>query len=247
MNESQTNMPERSLDERIALLENRLVTMERTTKRWRTGFIGALASAALLVLMGAGPGGIPDLIQAHAFQVVDMEGKPIIALSGNAGGGGMMMVFNGNGKPIVLAGASASGGVLGISNDQGAPLALMEATPSGGTVSTRGANGLNLAQMGARAEGGIFVLNNGSGVNNVVLRTEAAGGALDLNGPQGKRLVSALGSRSGGGIVVLDTAGAARTTISCGDDTGVISLFGTSGKIRWQAPSLGFSGGEFGQ
>ena len=227
-----------SNNDRLRVLEERVGRLEKKEQGWRRGFMAMAGVLALVVFVAAGPGDVPAVVQAKSFQMVNDAGRPLVVLASNDAGG-IMMAFNNDGKPVALAGASVEGGVVGISSSEGAPIALMEATGVGGAISTRNNAGIAVSQIGARPDGGALVINNGDGTNNVVLRTSEHGGAVDINSSAGRRVISALASKSGGGMVLLDTLSKPQMTFTCGEENGIISLFGNDGKIRWQAPNKG--------
>lgn len=230
-------------NETIAALEARLNRLERSARRWRTTVLGMGLALAAVVLVAAGPGGAPELIEARKFQVVDAGGNPMIALSSNSMGG-MVLIYNNSKSPVVVAGASPAGGAMGISNRQGNPVGLMEATAVGGSILAKSNDGRDLAAIGSRGDGGALVINNAAGKNALVLRTQNNSGQLDINGAHGKPVFSALAYGLGGGMVLVDTTGTPRITMVCDDRSGVVSLFNPEGGMTWQAPNAGFMGGK---
>jgi len=113
---------------------NGLETQVRTLKRIVYGF-GCLLVAGIVV--GATSlQTVPDLIQAKSFRVVNDEGKASVLISADEDGG-MVGIFNKNGKPVVSMYAKADGcGGLNLSKKDGKSVVLISADADGGMLIT---------------------------------------------------------------------------------------------------------------
>jgi hypothetical protein len=120
----------------MTTIESRLAALERQLRFHRLVIAGLLVALVALVGYGATEG-VPEEIRARHFVAVDEEGKPGAVVAA-PGGGGALLIFNKDGKPIIGASADANGaGQITIFNKvgkQGVALGGMGSSGGGGVV-----------------------------------------------------------------------------------------------------------------
>ena len=138
-----------STDTRIESLENQV----RTLKRMLFGVFGLVLVGGLLAATSLQ--GVPEVIQAKKFQVVNDEGKVLAALGQGTygsfltlrnkseevfavlytdGDGSVLSIYNKDGKRGAAILANASGGVVDIANKEGKSVAVVDANADGSGV-----------------------------------------------------------------------------------------------------------------
>ena len=135
-------------EERIESLESQL----RTFKRLFYGF-GCLLVAGIALAATTMQQGVPEVIQAKKFQVVNDEGKQLIELMASAEGG-FLAISNKDGKAVAGLAATANGGVLDISNKAGKIIAALYASPNGGGLGIGDNSGQVLFEVPAKEAAG---------------------------------------------------------------------------------------------
>ena len=149
-----------------------LETQVRSLKRMLLGLCGAVVLGALLAATTLD--GVPDVVRAGTFEVVNADGQAVVSLTAND-----------------------SGGLVQIRNGGGAVLVQLKAHPEGGTISTHDGLGRVLTLMGGNERGsGAFQTRNNQGRTLVVLGTgPAGGGAVSTEDGKGEK-TSVLPERS---------------------------------------------------
>ena len=106
-------------EERIAVLELQYRTMKRIVLgvAWVISLNFAICS---LIIVGyfVSTTNVPDVIQTKKFEVLNDEGKTVVALA-TTKDGGVLRILNKDGKTVVGFGADADGGYFDILNKDG--------------------------------------------------------------------------------------------------------------------------------
>jgi hypothetical protein len=80
-----------NIEQRLAAVEDRQRDLARSLGRWRLACAGLAIAAVGMIVVAAGPdggvAGVPDVIQARKFEVVDGNGKSICSIEQVAGNG----------------------------------------------------------------------------------------------------------------------------------------------------------------
>jgi len=90
--------------------------------------------AAVAYAAGKATGGVPDVIRAQRFEVVDSQGRVRVALSvadEDTGSASTLVLFDGEGKRGAVLRVMANGGLFALSDDKGQPCAALIACPAG--------------------------------------------------------------------------------------------------------------------
>ena len=117
------------LKAQVKTLDAALAKQSRRTKHMSCGF-GCLFVAGI-ALAATSMQGVPDVIQAKKFEVINDEGKQVVEMIASAEGG-FLAISNKDGKAVAGLAATANGGVLDISNKAGKIIAALYASPDGG-------------------------------------------------------------------------------------------------------------------
>ncbi|MCH8151436.1 MAG: hypothetical protein IH830_03570 [Planctomycetes bacterium] len=114
-------------------LEEGLEKLQRANRRNRL-FIALFVLIALAIAVIRAPAAssdeVPEVIRAHAFEVVDDEGRVLIALHRPAGSANIE-VFNRDGVPVVTIMGRPRFGAIATYNGGGGPLVRIGNTPVG--------------------------------------------------------------------------------------------------------------------
>ena len=136
-------------------IEQRLRRLERQCHWYRNLFILAVLVLVALLTHGATKP-IPDVIRAKSLEVIDMEGRPMVALR-TISGGGAIWVFNRQGETAgVLTADETGGGLLNM-------------------ISREGRNGVLILGSNSEGTGGAVTVFNGAEKEVVTLRTNSLG------------------------------------------------------------------------
>lgn len=140
----------------------------RSLKRMLVGVFGLVVVGGLLAATSFQ--GVPDVIQAKKFEVLNGEGQSVVLLSAN-NSGGLFEVRNGKGVRLVQLTAHPEGGTISAHNGQGKPLILMGGNESGGgALQTTNNQGHTLVTLGTNtAGGGIVFTENGNGERTSIM------------------------------------------------------------------------------
>ena len=159
---------------RIVALESQLRTLKRLFYGTACLLLAGVAVAATNMQ------GIPDVIQAKKFEVVNKNGKPVAQLGADEDGG-IARVFGNNREEVVVLSASKSGGVLNIKSKAGSQMASITSSPEGAILSTHNGQGKVLVLMGGNDRGsGAIQTRNNKGNTLVSLGTNTGGGGRVL-------------------------------------------------------------------
>ena len=139
------------LKAKIKTLDVALAKQSRTFNRMFYGF-GCLFMAGI-ALAATSMQGVPNVIQAKAFQVVDDEGKVMAALVEGATNG-VLTIFNKDGKIVARMDANAAGGLFGINSKDGKRVAGLSAQPDGGLLGINNKDGEIVVGLGSDPDGG---------------------------------------------------------------------------------------------
>lgn len=135
--------------------EQRLQRLERQCSTYRNLFILAgLVAVALLTYGATKP--LPEVVRARIFEVIDLAGRPMVALR-TISGGGAIGIFNRQGEPAgVLTADETGGGLLNM-------------------ISGEGRNGVLILGSNADGTGGAVTVFNRAEKEVVTLRTDGSG------------------------------------------------------------------------
>lgn len=133
-----------------AEIARRLEKLERDNRRLKGfAFATIILAAALGAIYATHP--VPQVIRAHAFEVIDNSGKVRAKMAVPRSGGAVVGILDAQGHPLALLGESA----VGLADAQGHSRATMTVNQSGVSgVSLSDAEGHPRAQMEVDASGG---------------------------------------------------------------------------------------------
>lgn len=167
-------------------LEIRVAALERANRRYRL-FFGVIALAAVTAVISGAGGGVPDKVQAKAFEVVNDSGTVLATMN----------IYQGNGAVSTM-------------NAQGKYLTDIVPTKSGagGIVTYDGAEHQNLKITDVAGGGGSLVINNASGEGVLDIGHNNLGaGSLTCRNKDGKKIVLVTSdTEHSGAILTYDTA-----------------------------------------
>ena len=201
-------------------VEERLMRLERSSRRWRTCCLGLLAVIGIGLLAAAEKPPAPaEIIQAKRFELIDPQGHPAIVLQAKADGASLVVWGPDHEHAAVLVGQQKRAALMLMKNSD-APEVFAEAVDQGGQI------GVTDGKAGAEATG-----------------TRAA---LNLTGsPGGFKLVQIVNGKPESGIsfsnlgaaIELRTPGSkAVTRIIGADKGGFVEIRNTQGEPTWSAP-----------
>lgn len=141
----------------------------------------ALTLAAVQSGSPASKPALPEVVRAHAFELVDVEGRVIAELRADAGGNAMLAMRNSNKEVAIHASAASPGGsVRFYSSDQKEQAGVEVIAGSvGGEITTKNRGGQVISRLATsqRDLGGELVLYDAAGIpTHLLARTPASGG-----------------------------------------------------------------------
>ena len=178
----------------------------KTLKRMCYGF-GCLVVAGI-ALAATSMQGVPDVIEAKAFYVVNDEGKCVISLDQSEGG--ELSIRDKDGKPVARLNSYYYGARLDIYNNEGKEVAIFGANPDGGTLAIGNKDGKSAAQLNATEDGGELKIKNGDGPALAALGASPLGGGLIIANKDERAVVGlAVTPEDGGALVLMNKDGKA--------------------------------------
>ncbi len=165
-------------------LEEGLEKLQRANRRNRL-FIALFVLIALAVAVIRAPAAsndeVPEVIRAHAFEVVDDEGRVLIALH-RPGGSANIVVFNRDGTPVVTIMGTKEFGAIATYDGKGGPLVSLRSTSvgTGAVVVSKAATGKQLVTLAGDKNGGVLRVMNSlvPGTPVCILRVDDEGDGL---------------------------------------------------------------------
>ncbi|MCH2149510.1 MAG: hypothetical protein MK095_08770 [Phycisphaerales bacterium] len=188
------------ITQRIDSLEDRLARRESQLRRHRLALVGLAAVAPVALLLAADYTRFQH-IQMSKMEIVDEQGKVVLALSGNdAGGqidvwnadsknvlrlsankhGGDVAVWNTNGNSVAGAWATADGGAIATWDDQGARTARIDSADGLGKLALYAGGDTPLLGLIAGENGGALVANHADGMSSIKVEPNEFGSGMDL-------------------------------------------------------------------
>ena len=169
------------LAERLEILERELDRRQRQVTRYRRwlGATGALAIAGV-GLFGAQPApspNVPEVLRAKRFEVIDDNGRLVLAASATPQGG-QLDLWNNTGDNLLRAGCNRFGGDLAVWNTEGSNVFGAFATEEGGESALWNAAGVRVLRTHAGADGGTIDIHNAKDEPILTQTVTAAGGAI---------------------------------------------------------------------
>ena len=144
-------------EDRINILESQVRTLKRIV------CLVCCLLVAGVVVSATQSQGVPDVIHAKSFEVVNDDGTAIVQLGPRSEGVGMITTKNNRGQEIVRLGVTVSGkGFIKTMNGNGEVLVQLGVTTDGeGIVKTMSGNGRALVLLGGlRGQGGVWTYND---------------------------------------------------------------------------------------
>ncbi len=177
-----------SHDTTLAQLQNQLNDLKRDlavshrhTRRWRRGVIAAAALGGGLLLLGAADITRLDVVRAHRLEILNGDGRVVLAAGGDALGG-RLDVWTPTGDNIIRLGGNENGGDLAIWNDTGVNIAGLWATDAGGTIAAWNRGGKRGATVSANDDGGRIDI--GTAIDAITCRIGSGEDAIVLDHPE---------------------------------------------------------------
>lgn len=222
-----------SADE-LTILKHRLARLERGQRRFRSFGLLAILGLGFLAVMGqAGPGVVPEVIEAKRFVVKDSSGRNLAALGTDRDGAPLLVLTNRDGAlGATLEVTAARRPALTLYDRAGHSRAIM-------AVDSEGSPSLSLNDKTGAPRLGLAVATQGSG--GLVLYG-------DKNTP---RASLGLGTSWSPYLVFMDDGGALRTALGHSDALPPaltktfrladysMTLLNASGGMVWSAPQKG--------
>lgn len=232
-------------------IEERIVKLERKNHLWRLAAVGLglLLVAAAVTSCGntdakfspqdakstsntASAKGIPDVMRARSFEVVDDEGTPVVRLTDEELGG-RIETRNAEGELVSVVSATEGGqGALWTYDGKGQPLVTIAATEDEGDVAlTLSRKGKPVVNIASDVDGGTFSTFNGKGepLVSIASMENGVGGALSL-ARKGQRSVGILSTEDGGALVALNSEEQPSVIIAATDNGGELTTCNGKGK-----------------
>jgi len=191
-----------AIERRLTALERDLATSRRSARRYRI-----LAGALLGTLAGLGgmaataERSVADVIHARRFEVLDDDGKLLMALSAGTFGG-QVDIWNRGEQNLIRLGGSAQGGDVALWNKSGVNVFGAYATRDGGMASIWNNDGRQVFSAASKSDGGGQIdLGNKSGQTVATLNTiPEVGAALAIRNDIGKKMLIVGAHEHGGAI-----------------------------------------------
>ena len=158
-------------DTRIESLESQV----RTLKRMLFGVFGLVVVGGLLAATSLQ--GVPDVVKAKSFEVVNDEGKPVVLIDSGAYGGSWR-IDNNEGKPVAQIFSRAEGVVVAVSNKEGKPVVGINASASGGVLGVFDKDRKIVVGLYADTGGGLLAISNKDGERVALIRAGADGNGV---------------------------------------------------------------------
>ena len=192
------------LERRLNTLEKEVATVSRTALRYRS-----LCAFMLLMFLGLGTlaatnrSSVLDVIQTRRLEVLDRDGKLVLAASSETFGG-QLDLWNKEGQNLLRASSSVQGGDLAIWNKGGTNVFGAFATPTGGETGVWNTDGKRVFRVSTKsAGGGKLDLANENGRTVVAIDTiKDIGAAIAIMNTQGNQMFTA-GTHEQGGVINL--------------------------------------------
>jgi hypothetical protein len=221
----------------MTTIELRLAAVERQLRFHRPVIAGLLVALVALVGYGAMEG-VPDVIRAREFSVVNQQGIDVLVARADSdgagvftvstkegrtafgvavglGGGGGLAVFNRDGRWIWQVGSDSGGsGTLSLAGANGRPMFhVLAPTRGGGALSLYNNDGSAILQSFPNSNGGGSLgIDDSRGINGLHLGAAEDGGYLRISNRTGETVVSANADEYGMGYVgAFDREGKGRT------------------------------------
>lgn len=112
-------------------IEARIEKLERTNRRYRHGIV-ALLSCVIALGAFAMDDGIPDVVRARRFEVVDTSGMTLAEVGSDATGGRVVTVRRGGGGAMLFT--NDQGGAIGLLSPDGKVPFRAGVSPMGGLL-----------------------------------------------------------------------------------------------------------------
>jgi hypothetical protein len=116
-------------------VEERVEQLERAVRRWRVlTLVACLTAIPSLAGVGYFGWGTPRTLRARQFEVMNDKGIPVVVLA-SQDSNGLIQTRNSLAKPMIVLTADELGdGIMHTFNAKGAEMVQISTTPTGGTV-----------------------------------------------------------------------------------------------------------------
>ena len=188
-------------------IEARLARLEKTAWLQRSVLV-ALALVLGIVLLSGARAPMPDIVRAEGFEVVDGDGRVLVAI-GSDEDGGLLTVRNRQETMYVMLTTDADGGLFMIRNRNHQPVVSAYADDDGGAVLVKNAVGRDIALVAADSTGrGLINLRDHTQKATVVLGSDPDGGFIELRGEaESPALFAGVLENGTGTLFTIDTEG----------------------------------------
>ena len=142
----------------LDVLKAQVQTLKRIVYGFGCLFVAGIALAATSMQ------GVPDVIQAKKFEVVNDEGKVMGHLRTDKLGGGRLVINNRNEKEVASLGEFAfGGGLLVINNKDEKEVASLGQSTAGAVLNIRNNDCQTVARLGESTDGAVLSIRNKDG------------------------------------------------------------------------------------
>lgn len=193
----------------MTAIERRLASLERTTRIQRAGLAGLGAVLGIVLLTGAYPQApAADVIRAEGFEVVDGEGRVVVAI-GSDEDGGLLTVRNHQEATYMMLTTDQDGGLLIIRNRHDQPVMSAYADDDGGAVLVKNALGRDIVLLASDSTGrGLLNLRDHAEKVTVVMGSDPDGGFVEIRDKvESPALFAGVLENGSGTVFTLDTRG----------------------------------------
>jgi hypothetical protein len=229
----QMHQSERTVETRLQALERELTTLRRANRWYRRGCAAALGSVAIGGLMAAASM-VPDVVQAKKLEILDEQGKVVVAIDASKAGG-QVNLWNAAGHNTMRIGTNDQGGDIAIWNNDGRSVFGAFATPAGAELATWNAQGRSMWRTYPSEQGGIMDIGAIGGKQSLRLSGQKIGGSMQLFGSDGAEVMRASATPTGSELATMNAAGVAAMVVGTDElGDGRVSLADQSGQLRLQ-------------
>jgi hypothetical protein len=237
---------ENALERRIAAVEEQLHETRRLARRFQT--LSAALGLGLIgvaTIAGAVEPQVPEVVQARRFEVIDEQGRVVVA-AGAGVLGGQIDVWSQDQLNVARIWVNEYGGDLALWNNAGRNVVGAYATTGGGELALWDNEGA-LAVRGQVADHGgrIELLDPGRKQVVVTAGAQEHGGGVSIVGQEGAELWSARATAQGGHTALADAAGQIVVSSGAADRGGETRILGADGVPLVVAGASTSSGGGY--
>lgn len=237
------------LAQRLDTLERELYLRQRQVTRYRRWLCGmgtfAIAGIGLLGAQPAPSPNISEVVRAKRFEVIDDNGRLVLAASATPQGG-QLDLWNDTGDNLLRAGCNRFGGDLAVWNTEGSNVFGAFATDQGGESALWNAAGVRVLRSHAAADGGTIDIHNAKDEPILSHTVNASGGAILVKNAVGQGVMVIDADQQGDGRFRLaDHAGLVGLRAQSRPHGGLVEATNASGMVVGSLGAMESGHGQF--